>query len=126
MVVTVNRARTAALTNERRGDVMVVSIVGRLTAHGGDVVLRDVIDHALATGERKLVLDFEQLQTLDSSGLGGLLSAAARTTAVGGWMAWAACPRTMMDLLKITHVDIKGVEFHHTVDEAAAAGQAAS
>jgi len=120
----VNRPRTAALTNERRGDVLVISIVGRLAASGGDVALRDVIDHALATGDRKLVLDFEQLQTLDSSGLGELLSAASRVAAVGGWMAWAACPRTMLDLLEITHVDVGGVGFHATVDEAAAAGQA--
>ena len=101
-----------------------ISVVGRLTASGGDIALRDVIDHALASGERKLVLDFEQLQTLDSSGLGELLSAASRIAAVDGWLAWAACPRTMMDLLQITHVDVSGVDFHTTVDEAAAAGQA--
>jgi anti-sigma B factor antagonist len=111
------------LTQDHRGDVLVISIVGRLAASGGDIALRDVIDHALATGKRKLVLDFEQLQTIDSSGLGELLSAAARTAAVGGWMAWAVCPRTMMDLLEITHVDVSGVEFHATVAEAVAAGQ---
>ena len=91
-----------------------------------DIALRDVIDHALATGERKLVLDFEELQSLDSSGLGELLSAAGRIAAFDGWLAWANCPRTMMDLLDITHVDVSGVEFHDSVDAAAAAGQAAS
>jgi anti-anti-sigma factor len=120
----VNRTRTAVLTNDRRGDVLVVSIVGRLTASGGDLALRDVVDYALASGERKLALDFEQLQTLDSSGLGELLSCATKIAAVGGWFSWVACPLTMMDLLEITHVDVSGVEFHATVDEAASAGQA--
>lgn len=118
-----NRARTAALTNQRHDDVLVISIVGRLTASGGDIALRDVVDHALAAGERKLVLDFGELQTLDSSGLGELLSATGRVEAVDGWLAWAACPRTMMDLLQITHVDVSAVEFHPTVDEAVASGQ---
>lgn len=99
-----------------------VSIVGRLTASGGDVALRDVIEHALASGERRIVLDFDELQTLDSSGLGELLSAAGKVAAAHGWMAWAACPRTMTDLLEITHVDVGNVEFHATVDEAVAAG----
>ena len=99
-----------------------ISIDGRLTASGGDIALRDVIEHALASGERKIVLDFAELQTLDSSGLGELLSAAGKMRAAGCWMAWAACPRTMMDLLAITHVDVDDVEFHATVDEAAAAG----
>jgi anti-sigma B factor antagonist len=122
----VNRTRRATLTNERRGDVLVISVVGRLTASGGDIALRDVIDHALAAGERKLVLDFQALQTLDSSGLGELLSATTRIIAADGWFAWAACPRQMMDLLQITHVDVGSVEFHGTVDEAVAAGQPAS
>lgn len=109
------------LTHEKRGDVLVISIVGRLTASGGDLALRDAIEQALASGELKIVLDFSELQTMDSSGLGELLSVAGKTVAAGGWMAWAACPRTMMDLLKITHVDINDVEFHTTVDEAVAA-----
>ena len=71
-----NRTRSATLTNEHHGDVLVISVVGRLTVSGGDIALRDVIDHALAAGDRKLVLDFQELQTLDSSGLGELLSAA--------------------------------------------------
>jgi anti-sigma B factor antagonist len=108
------------LTNQRHGDVLVISIIGRLTASGGDIALREAVDHALAENDRKLVLDFGELQTLDSSGLGELLSAAGRIDAVGGWLAWAACPRTMMDLLEITHVDVSGVAFHSTVDEAVA------
>jgi anti-anti-sigma factor len=111
------------LTNQRHKDVLVISIIGRLTASGGDIALRGAIDHALAENDRKLVLDFGELQSLDSSGLGELLSGAGRIGAVGGWLAWAACPRTMMDLLQITHVDVSGVEFHPTVDEAVASGQ---
>jgi anti-anti-sigma factor len=125
MVWAVNRARSAALTHQHHGDVLVISIIGRLTASGGDVALREAIDHALAENERKLVLDFGELQTLDSSGLGELLSGAGRIDAVDGWLGWAACPRTMMDLLEITHVDVSGVEFYATVDEAVASGQSA-
>ena len=102
----------------QQGERVVLAVSGRLTAAGGDLLLREEVAKALAEGSRRFVLDFANLQTLDSSGLGELMSAATAVAEVGGRMVWSACPRTMSDLLVITRVEPPGVLFTDTADEA--------
>lgn len=110
--------RPIAITSGRRGDVLVVTIAGPLTAAGGDMKLRAAVAEALDTGERRIVIDFERLSTLDSSGLGELMRASTAVRNAGGRMAWAACPPTLLDILEITRVELKDVAFADSLDEA--------
>ena len=108
------------LSHSKQGNVLVIAVSGRLTASGGDLAFRQEIADSLEQGERRFVLDFHDLQTLDSSGLGELMSAASSVQIAEGLMAWAACPRTMLDLLRITSVEPAGVDFFDTAAEAVA------
>lgn len=105
------------LERTKEGKVCLIVVSGRLTASGGDQAFRKAIGAAIGDGERRIVLDFENLQTLDSSGLGELVGAAFVVQKVEGKMAWTACPRTMLDLLAITKVEPAGVTFHDTATE---------
>lgn len=106
------------LTRSKEGKACKIVVSGRLAASGGDAAFHDEMGAAIGEGERHFVLDFTDLQTLDSSGLGELMGVAFAVKHAGGSMAWVACPRTMLDLLKITKVEPAGVTFHDTVDEA--------
>jgi anti-anti-sigma factor len=113
-----NDMRQLELKRTKEGRVCLIVVSGRLTASGGDLTFHQAIGDAIGEGERQFVIDFEHLQTLDSSGLGELMGASFVVRKVGGNMAWAACPRTMLDLLKITSVEPAGVTFHDSADEA--------
>jgi anti-sigma B factor antagonist len=101
-----------------QNSVLVLAVSGRLTAAGGDQVFKREIARALDEGRTRLVVDFGDLQTLDSSGLGELVAAATRIAARKARMFWAACPRNMLDLFEIIRVEPPGVEIFGTTDEA--------
>lgn len=113
-----NDSAKLELTRSKEGKVCKIVVSGRLTASGGDKAFHEEMGAAIGEGERHFVLDFTDLQTLDSSGLGELMGVAFAVQHAGGSMAWAACPRTMLDLLKITNVEPAGVTFHDSADEA--------
>jgi anti-anti-sigma regulatory factor len=98
----------------------VITIVGPVSARGGDAMLRREVVTALAAGERRLVIDFACLTALDSSGLGELVRASIAVRDSGARMAWANCPTTMHDLFEIVNVRFEDVEFADSVDEAVA------
>ena len=110
--------RPIAISTAKRGEASVITIVGPVTAGGGDLLLRAEIAEALYAGERKIVIDFSCLSTLDSSGLGELMRASTAATECQGWMAWAGCPTTMVDVLEITSVKFEHVIFADSVEEA--------
>jgi anti-sigma B factor antagonist len=64
--------------------VTIGDLSGRLTAEGGDVVLRSQIERLLDVGARSILLNLSDLQTIDSSGIGELTSAKKDVQAVGG------------------------------------------
>ncbi len=82
------------------------------------MLLRAELMDALGAGERKLAIDFSTLSALDSSGLGELVRLSDAVSAVDGRMAWAGCPKTMLDLFEITGVTFDCVDFVDTVDDA--------
>ncbi len=97
---------------------MIVTIVGPVSASGGDMLLRAEVMDAIEAGERRIIVDFSTLSALDSSGLGELVRASDAVSAVDGRMAWAGCPKTMLDLFEITGVTFDCVDFVESVDDA--------
>ncbi len=118
-----SQLRPTSIASSPRGNAMVVTIVGPLSASGGDMLLRSEIARSLETGARLIVIDFSTLTALDSSGLGELVRASEAVRARDARMAWAGCPKTMLDLFEITGVTFEAVDFVDTIDEALAAAQ---
>jgi anti-anti-sigma factor len=119
-VVELSQLRPTSIAASKQRGVVVVTIVGPVSASGGDLKLRAEISRALEAGDCRIVIDFACLTALDSSGLGELVRASNAVRDCGGRMAWANCPTTMHDLLEIVNVRFQDVEFAGSVDEAVA------
>lgn len=66
--------------NERRvDDVVIVDLKGKLTLGSGDVQMRQIVRDLLDRGEKKVLLNLEDVSYMDSAGVGELV--AAYTTA---------------------------------------------
>ena len=61
------------ITTRNKEGVTIVELDGKLTIGEGDVRLREEIADLLDQGSKKILLDLEQTQMMDSSGLGELV-----------------------------------------------------
>jgi anti-sigma B factor antagonist len=61
------------ITRRQVGDVVVLDLEGKLTIGKGDVVLRGAFVDELDVGQRKLVVNLDNVKVIDSSGLGELI-----------------------------------------------------
>lgn len=61
------------IDTRRTGDVTVLDLSGKLTIGEGDVRLRGELLDQLEEGRRKLLINLQQVKTIDSSGLGELI-----------------------------------------------------
>ena len=67
-----------------RGDVTILEVEGKITIGKGDVALRDAVHQALGEGAKKIVMNLGSVSTVDSSGVGELVSAFTTVTNRGG------------------------------------------
>jgi len=91
--------------NQRQRDgVTILDLKGKITLGTGDIALRNAVQDALNGGARHIVLNLREVSTIDSSGVGELVS--AYTTAVnrGGRLKLAGLPSKVTDILQITQL----------------------
>ena len=106
--------------NTRQVDgVTVLDLSGRITLGEGSVTVRDAVQDALAKGSRKILLNLGNVDYIDSSGLGELVSAYTSVKNAGGELKLLQLTKKVHDLLQITKLytvfDVKD-------DEASAVG----
>jgi len=82
--------------------VTIVDCSGRITLGEGSVVLRDTVRDLLAKGNKKIVLNLQDVNYIDSSGIGELVSAFTTVKGRGGDMKLLNLTKKVHDLLQIT------------------------
>ena len=87
-----------------RGDVTILEVEGKITIGKGDVALRDAVHQALGDGARKIVMNLGSVSTVDSSGVGELVSAFTTVTNRGGRLKLLNLPPKVNDILQITQL----------------------
>lgn len=97
--------------------VTVLTPKGKITIGVGDVALRDAVSEALEAGARKILFDLSGVSTIDSSGIGELVSAYTTVTNRGGQLKLASLPAKVTDILQVTQL-ITVFEVYDSVDEA--------
>jgi len=102
-----------------KGDVLILRAHGKLTIGVGDVALREAVSDAVETGHSKIILDFQDLSSMDSSGLGELVSAFTRLSNAGGRLKVMHLPPKIADILQITQL-ITVFEIYDDEEEALA------
>jgi anti-sigma B factor antagonist len=105
------------LSTRQVGDVTVIDAAGRITLGEGTSALRDLIRDSLGAGHKKVLLNLGEVNYIDSSGIGELVSAFTTVTNQGGQLKLLNLSKRIQDLLQITKL-YKVFEVHD--DEAAA------
>jgi anti-sigma B factor antagonist len=99
--------------------VTVLDLHGRITLGEGSVQLRDTVRDLLSKGQKKILLNLADVNYIDSSGIGELVSAFTTVKNQGGELKLLNLTRKVHDLLQITKLytvfDVKD-------DEASAIG----
>lgn len=88
--------------NER--GVTILSPKGKITIGVGDVALREAVHEALEAGARNILIDLGSVTTVDSSGVGEMVSAYTTVTNRGGKLKLSKLPSKVADILQITQL----------------------
>ena len=102
-----------------KNGVTILDLEGKITIGKGDVALREAVQQALAEGSNKILIHLEKVTTIDSSGVGELVSAFTTVTNRGGKLKLVNLPPKVNDILQITQL-ITVFEVYDTEDEALA------
>ncbi|MCG8457167.1 MAG: STAS domain-containing protein [Holophagales bacterium] len=102
---------------DNRDGVTILAPKGKITIGVGDVALRQAVHEALEAGARSILIDLGGVSTMDSSGVGELVSAFTTVTNREGRLKLANLPSKVADILQITQL-ITVFEVYETLDEA--------
>lgn len=102
-----------------REGVTILEVEGKVTIGRGDVALRDAVHVELAGGANKILIALGGVSTIDSSGVGELVSAFTTVTNRGGKLKLLHLPPKVNDILQITQL-ITVFETYDNEDEAVA------
>jgi len=90
------------LKSRRLDDVVILDLSGRITMGEGTLILRNQIQKLLSAGDRKFLLNLEDVNYIDSSGLGELVTSFTTVRNQGGLLKLLNLTRRVQDLLQIT------------------------
>ena len=90
------------LNTRQVGDVSVVDVAGRITLGEGSSALRDTLRDMIGKGQKKILLNLGEVNYIDSSGIGELVSGFTTVTNSGGQLKLLNLNKRFKDLLQIT------------------------
>ncbi len=91
-----------AISSREVDGVTVLDLSGRITLGEGSVQLRDAIRDLIGKGERRILLDLGDVNYIDSSGLGELVSAYTSARNQGATVKLLKLTKKVHDLLQLT------------------------
>ncbi|HXA57028.1 MAG TPA: STAS domain-containing protein [Candidatus Acidoferrum sp.] len=99
------------------GEISVVDFSGKITLGEGSSVLRRMIKDLLDQGQAKIILNLEDVDYIDSSGIGELVVAHSAVETAKGELKLLNLTRRVRDIVQITRLF---TVFDIQTDEAAA------
>lgn len=101
-------------SNRQIDGVTIVDCSGRITLGEGSTTLRDTVRELLSKGRKKILLNLAEVNYIDSSGIGELVSAFTTVRNQGGELKLLKLTKKVHDLLQITKLytvfDVKDEE----------------
>jgi anti-anti-sigma factor len=104
------------LKEEKKGDVLVLHIKGRLDAVSSPTAEKKVFE-CINNGQSKLLLDFSGVSYLSSAGMRMLLSTTKKLKTLSGKLVVCSITSNVMDVLKMSGFD-HVLDLAKTEDEA--------
>lgn len=90
------------ISSRTAGDVTIVDVAGKITLGEGSSALRDKVRELSASGSKKMLINLGDVNYIDSSGIGELVSAFTTVTNSGGALKLLNLTKRVQDLLQIT------------------------
>jgi anti-sigma B factor antagonist len=90
------------VTSRHVDGVTILDLSGRITLGEGSVLLRDAVRDLLAKGSKQILLNLADVNYIDSSGIGELVSAYTTVRNQGGELKLLNLTKKVHDLLQIT------------------------
>jgi anti-sigma B factor antagonist len=102
-----------------KGGATILDLKGKITIGAGEIALRNAVQDAIAGGAKNIIINMKDVTTIDSSGVGELVSAYTTTTNRGASLKLANLPNKVQDILVITQL-ITVFDVFDSEDEAVA------
>src|SRR5512136_92050 len=84
------------------GDVHILDCSGKITLGEGTMAVRNTVREILKNGGKKIVLNLHDVNYIDSSGIGELVSSYTTVTNQGGHLKLVKLTKKIQELLAIT------------------------
>lgn len=84
------------------GDISVVYVRGRITVGEGNIMLREVVTGLMQNGKKRIVLNLQGVEYVDSGGLGELVRTHTTLQKEGGQLKMANVNQRVQELLRVT------------------------
>jgi len=84
------------------GDVHILDVSGKITLGEGTMAVRNTVRDVLKNGGKKIVLNLADVNYIDSSGIGELVSSYTTVTNQGGKLKLLNLTKKIQELLAIT------------------------
>jgi anti-sigma B factor antagonist len=107
------------VTTRQKGNVTILDLKGKITIGVGDIALRNAVQDAMGAGATNIVVNMAEVTTIDSSGVGELVSAYTTATNRGAKVKLCNLPAKVQDILHITQL-ITVFDVFDSEDEAVA------
>jgi anti-sigma B factor antagonist len=101
----------------QRDGVTILDLKGKITIGVGDVALRNAVQDVINGGANRVVINLHDVTTIDSSGVGELVSAYTTARNRGAQLRLENLPAKVSDILQITQL-ITVFDVFDTEDEA--------
>lgn len=106
-----------AVNVRKRDDVTILDLKGKITIGATELALREAVHSALEGGAKKIVINMQGVTTIDSSGIGELVSAYTSATNRGAKIHLACLPAKVQNVLTITQL-AQVFDIYDTEDQA--------
>lgn len=85
-------------------DVSIVDLKGKITIGSGDVQLREIINGLVDKGKKNILINMQEVTTIDSSGIGELVGCYTSVANKGGKLKLLHLPPKINDVLTVTQL----------------------
>ena len=86
------------------GKVTIIELKGKITIGSGDIQLRDTITKLLESGKINILVNMNEVTSIDSSGIGELVGCYTTVTNKGGKLRLLHLPPKIQDVLTVTQL----------------------
>ena len=101
----------------QREGVTILDLEGKITIGSGDLELRNAVQQAVNDGAKKLLVNLGKVTTIDSSGVGELVSSYTTVKNRDAQLKLVNLPAKVQDVLTVTQL-ITVFDTYETEDEA--------